>query len=207
MKVKVSRFELYPKENPIGYCVGFTVTAKNNRQLYRDVIVNFTENENRTEPDIIVESWKLIGKEIQQIVDEIEGIPELLGEDIVEKIPEWVRSDELSIDQIKEMLSFFPKYEVGVSYLLGDLFSHEGELYEVLQDHTSQQDWVPSSTPSLYVSKTLPNVISNWVQPQGAHDSYSQGDRVLHLDKIWESELNDNVWEPSVYGWIEVNEN
>ena len=40
-----------------------------------------------------------------------------------------------------------------------------------------------------------------WVQPAGAHDSYSIGDRVTHNGSTWESTHNDNVWEPGVFGW------
>jgi hypothetical protein len=42
-----------------------------------------------------------------------------------------------------------------------------------------------------------------WVQPTGAHDAYSTGDRVTHNDFIWISDVDANVWEPSVYGWTQ----
>lgn len=40
-----------------------------------------------------------------------------------------------------------------------------------------------------------------WVQPTGAHDAYSIGDKVTHNGKTWESTIANNVWEPGVYGW------
>lgn len=43
-----------------------------------------------------------------------------------------------------------------------------------------------------------------WVQPSGAHDAYSAGDRVAHGGKVWESTVDGNVWEPGVSGWMEV---
>jgi hypothetical protein len=30
------------------------------------------------------------------------------------------------------------------------------------------------------------------------------GDKVSHNDKHWESQVDNNVWEPGVYGWVEV---
>lgn len=46
-------------------------------------------------------------------------------------------------------------------------------------------------------------VIEDWVQPAGVHDAYQPDDTVMHAGKRWVSEVNDNVWEPGVYGWRE----
>lgn len=43
-----------------------------------------------------------------------------------------------------------------------------------------------------------------WVQPTGAHDAYAQGAKVSHNGKKWTSNVENNVWEPGVYGWTEV---
>ena len=45
-----------------------------------------------------------------------------------------------------------------------------------------------------------------WYQPIGAHDAYSMGDKVSHNSKHWKSTVNNNVWEPGVYGWEEITE-
>jgi hypothetical protein len=44
-----------------------------------------------------------------------------------------------------------------------------------------------------------------WRQPVGATDAYTKGAKVSHKDKHWISDVDGNVWEPSVYGWDEVN--
>ena len=50
------------------------------------------------------------------------------------------------------MKEFYPAYEVGKTYAAGDKFIHGGELYRVLQAHTSQESWTPGvGTESLYV--------------------------------------------------------
>lgn len=38
----------------------------------------------------------------------------------------------------------------GHAYTVGDQFDHEGTPYRVLQDHTSQPDWLPPNVPALY---------------------------------------------------------
>lgn len=42
-----------------------------------------------------------------------------------------------------------------------------------------------------------------WVQPTGAHDAYSKGDRVTYGGKVYESLIDSNVWSPDAYpaGW------
>lgn len=42
-----------------------------------------------------------------------------------------------------------------------------------------------------------------WRQPTGAHDAYPMGWVVTHGDKMWESMLAGNVWEPP-QGWREM---
>jgi hypothetical protein len=38
----------------------------------------------------------------------------------------------------------------GVAYKTGGRIRYKGVLYKVLQDHISQDDWLPDSTSSLY---------------------------------------------------------
>ena len=78
--------------------------------------------------------------------------------DIVERARELRRTieglaeDHLTDAEGLENVELFPWYEVGVDYAVGDRFQYDGELYKVLQAHTSQQSWVPGTgTESLYV--------------------------------------------------------
>lgn len=43
-----------------------------------------------------------------------------------------------------------------------------------------------------------------WVQPTGAQDAYALGAQVTHNALNWQSTVDANVWEPGVYGWIEI---
>lgn len=83
----------------------------------------------------------------------------------------------------------------------------EGVLYRVLQQHTSQASWAPNATPSLYAKVLIPNEdqIYDWEQPDSTNP-YMTGNKVKHVGKIWASDIDNNVWEPGVYGWSEAGE-
>ena len=117
---------------------------------------------------------------------------------------------ETQAESMMEVASVFPKYEVGKNYKVKEVFSYgtnavgDAQLYQVLQDHTSAEQWTPDATPSLYKPiGVTEDGIAVWVQPLGASDAYNTGDKVSHKDTIWVSTCDSNVWEPGVYGWEE----
>lgn len=99
----------------------------------------------------------------------------------------------------------YPVWRVGVGYAAGDRLRYNGALYCCLQAHTSQGDWTPDTAASLYKRVEFDGGgIPVWTQPVGATDAYKMGDKVSHNGKIWVSTVDNNVWEPGVYGWEEV---
>lgn len=116
-------------------------------------------------------------------------------------------------ESMMSVASVFPKYKVGQSYNVKEVFSYgennvgDPQLYQVLQAHVSTQEWVPSATPSLYKAIGISEAgYPEWVQPLGASDAYNTGDIVSYNGKLYKSTVDGNVWEPSVYGWEEVTE-
>lgn len=101
----------------------------------------------------------------------------------------------------------YPAWREGVSYTTGQRVRHDGTLYKVLQDHTSQADWTPDAAPSLFAKVLIPDPesIPAWEQPDSTNP-YAKGDKVTHNCKVWISDVDGNVWEPGVYGWSEVTE-
>lgn len=93
----------------------------------------------------------------------------------------------------------------GVSYTAEvSKVSYDGLLYKCLQDHVSQQSWNPKDAVSLWVRIDDPaEEWPEWRQPTGAHDAYKLGAKVSHNEKHWISNVDNNVWEPGVYGWDE----
>lgn len=114
-----------------------------------------------------------------------------------------IRVDELSEDELTEMIDLYPQFELGYAYQIGDIFKFDNKLYKVIQAHISQADWLPDVNPSLYLNLMPENVIPEWKQPTGSHDSYNVGDKVIFEGKVYESTIDNNTWSPREYeqGW------
>ena len=93
----------------------------------------------------------------------------------------------------------------GVNYKVGDRVLYKEVLYKVLQEHISQETWTPEDAPSLFAKVLIPddNVIPEWVQPDSTNP-YMTGDKVTYEGKVYESTIDNNVWNPTEYGWKEV---
>lgn len=110
-------------------------------------------------------------------------------------------------EQALSAFQIYPAWKEGKTYATGDRVQYSGVLYKVLQDHTSQADWTPTASPSLF-SKVLipdPEVIPEWEQP-GSTNPYMTVDKVTHLGKTWVCTMDYNVYEPGIAGWSEVTE-
>lgn len=99
----------------------------------------------------------------------------------------------------------FKLWQPGLEYQKDEKVRYGDNLYQCIQPHTSQADWMPPAVPALWRAFSLAEY-PEWVQPLGAHDAYGKGDTVTHNGKKWTSELDGNTWEPGVYGWTEVQE-
>ena len=112
----------------------------------------------------------------------------------------------LSVDDntALRMVEFYPEWAAGQAYTAGYKVQHGGKLWRCLQAHTSQTGWEPNNAPSLWAKVLIPdeNVIPEWEQPDSTNP-YSTGDKVTHNGKTWVSDIDNNVWEPGVYGWTE----
>lgn len=113
----------------------------------------------------------------------------------------------LTDEQAATVPSLYRLWEVGVAYAVNDRRVYKGILYRCLAAHASQEAWNPADAPSLWTQvltsdtgEALP-----WVQPESTNP-YMTGDKVTHVGKTWESTIDNNVWEPGVYGWTEVAE-
>lgn len=122
---------------------------------------------------------------------------------------------ESSITDDAESLDYIELFPVwnpsGVTYTAGYRVRYGGILYKVLQEHTSQETWNPVDAPSLFAKVLIPDpeVIPEWEQPDSTN-GYMTGDKVTHNGTTWESQVDNNVWEPGVTGteslWTEVTE-
>lgn len=101
---------------------------------------------------------------------------------------------------IEGMESYFPEWEVDHAYQVGNIVTYEYVIYKCIQAHTSQADWTPDVAVSLFARVLTSDEPQPWVQPDSTNP-YMQGDRVTHNGHTWVSDIDNNVWEPGVYGW------
>jgi hypothetical protein len=113
--------------------------------------------------------------------------------------------DAFDVTTLAEHESLFSEWASGVQFTTGQIRKYGGKLYKCVQPHTSQDDWTPEASPSLWSLSGDPGEeYPEWFQPVGAHDAYITGDKAAYNNKHWVSTVNGNVWEPGVYGWEEV---
>ena len=121
----------------------------------------------------------------------------------------------LSDEKAMEVVAVFDAWQVGKDYAVGDYVTYgengvgDPQLYKVVQAHTSQADWTPDATASLYDAIGLDDSgYPVWSQPTGAHDAYNTGDVVNYNGTLYRSTIDGNVYSPDAYpaGWEVVNE-
>jgi hypothetical protein len=79
MQVQIVKYELYPKDNPTGYAVGFNVKTSV-RDIYRDTIVSLNDIVSTdTEVDIVSKAWAMLQTNILDEVNRLEGRPKVIG--------------------------------------------------------------------------------------------------------------------------------
>lgn len=112
-------------------------------------------------------------------------------------------------EEALESVELFPAWHTGTAYEAQTRVRYGEKLYRCEQTHTSQDDWTPDATTALWTEVAPPGEIPVWRQPTGAQDAYNKGDRVHYPDKdgpVYESTIDANVYEPTVYGWEVVSE-
>ena len=117
-----------------------------------------------------------------------------------------IAAESLSDEQVAAVTAAFPAWSGdGVKVSVGDLRVFDGVLFRCVQAHRSQADWTPDKVPALWtpVRETKGTTPDPFVQPTGAADAYSVGDRVTFEGKVYESTIDANVWSPTGYpaGW------
>lgn len=113
-------------------------------------------------------------------------------------------SASLPDEDALEAVELFPLWGADTGYAADIRVRYEDKLYRCVQAHTSQIGWEPPAVPALWTEVAKPGEIPVWKQPTGAQDAYMTGDKVHYPDAagdIYVSTIDNNVWEPGVYGW------
>lgn len=116
---------------------------------------------------------------------------------------QFIKLRNLATDEVSlQVPNLYPVWKAEVDYNVGDRVLYNDILYKVITAHTSQDVWTPSDAPSLFAKVLIPdeNVIPEWEQPDSTNP-YMTDDKVIHNDTTWISTIDNNVWEPGIYGW------
>lgn len=112
-------------------------------------------------------------------------------------------SKSLTDEDALKGIELFPKW-TPKAYEKGERVRYEDVLYKCIQAHGKNETWNPKDAVSLWTRVDDPSVeYPEWVQPESTNP-YMKGDKVSHNGKHWVSDIDSNVWEPSVYGWTEI---
>ena len=156
-------------------------------------------------------------------MDEYEEVIDITTDERLAIKLEEVTMKEKSLDKIGKLVAnqitddttalsiqeFYDQWDVGVLYLMGRYIRYDDILYKVLIEHTSQDDWTPDISPSLF-AKVLTDptgeTVPEWVQPDSTN-AYMIGDKVMYEGVIYISLIDNNVWSPAEYpaGWEAVD--
>lgn len=109
----------------------------------------------------------------------------------------------LSDEQAMEIATLYDEWQANKKLVAGTILSFgtnsvgDPQLYRVVQNHTSQEDWLPNETPALYtVIGLTAEGYTEWSQPTGAHDAYNQGDIVSYQNTLYISNIDGNTTVP-----------
>ena len=135
----------------------------------------------------------------------------LAGNDLTDAKREY-QTSLMSIDDdvALKIPDVFPSWSGdSVEYKKDTKLTYNGNLYKVLQDHTSQESWTPDAAPSLFAKVLVSDdgTPQEWQQPDSIN-AYMTGDRVTFEGHVYESLIDNNVWKPTDYpqGWKLINE-
>lgn len=111
----------------------------------------------------------------------------------------------LTDDEALTAAALYPAWSAQDTYDAGERVRFDGTLYKCLQPHAAQPDWTPTAAPSLWAKVLVSDTgeALPWEQPESTNP-YMQGDKVTHGGKTWVSAIDNNIWEPGVYGWEET---
>jgi len=84
-EVTISRFELYPREEPDSWVVGFTVTWPGNRTQYVDTTVPLEEARGKSDEEIADLAWERVKSTVETWDRQYSGKSPLVGRRYIPK--------------------------------------------------------------------------------------------------------------------------
>lgn len=108
---------------------------------------------------------------------------------------------DLTDEQALSIPLLFDEWTVGKDYKKDYIVRHNGELYRIGQDRTSQEQWKPGAegTTALYSHITITEEgYEVWKAWDGVSGMYAEGQIVEDPDdgQLYKSKIPNNVWGP-----------
>lgn len=147
----------------------------------------------------------------EELIENIKNTKEELNLPISIAFVKLAESGNIDEATASENANLFLPWVINAIYKAGDLRTYpqtkeiqtvDGEtvtvvekvLYKCLQPHTSQDNWTPDVSLSLW---------KKWSQPISSVDAYNIGDEVMYNGVHYRSTIDNNVWAPDAYpqGW------
>ena len=114
-------------------------------------------------------------------------------------------SQTLPDDLAQFSVALYPHWSSDAHYDVNYRVQYNDVVYKCLQAHDAQSTWTPTDAPSLWAKVLVPSEdIPDWEQPDSTN-AYMTGDKVRYNGKVYESLIDNNVWSPDAYGWIEID--
>ena len=178
-----------------GYLIRNTQTDAYAEKVYLGIYASLDDFEEVKDD---VTDIKLVAK-LKQIEAKEESLNKI-GKIVANQV-----TDDIVALSIQE---FYDIWEVGISYPVGRYITHNDILYKVLTEHTSQVEWTPDVSPSLFAKVLIDpsgETIPEWVQPDSTN-AYMTGDKVKFEGHVYESLIDNNIWSPTAYpaAWQEI---
>lgn len=217
LEVDVTPLDAHQFANIEKQAINAIVEVRNARE---DVDLAKAEIKKSTKNDV-EEAKKIIKDELEETLKTAKmEIEEAAKTEIIEEtekvrkqLRNLVKIVNIEPDKLRELVELYDIWKENESVEIGDIMHYEGKLYEVVQAHTTQSDWTPNATPALWkeiapeVTEDGEEIIPEFKQPTGSHDTYKVGDKILFDGKIYKSKIDNNAYSPTAYpqGWEEVN--
>ena len=170
-------------------------------------VTAFLEAESNPDPNLWVESpwevppadfddWLYVGGELEYSPRDLPPVAYTAEQVLTALLASTDIAESLPDGALEHMAAFMQPWEVGKAYEAGELCGYAERTYRCLQAHASQADWSPDAAASLWAKVIASPDIPEWEQPSSTNP-YMRGDKVRHNGKVWESLIDNNVWEPS----------
>lgn len=201
--------------------MAFSVPVKSGDTIYRWHEATIIKHLLGRSTEVRVRSWDREGGEVSRESVHVHELDDSMGFEAAEAWLQTLEAFEPYTDERDAIIEAvagglddgqaatvpwaYPQWAADGSYTAGDRVRHDRELYRCLQEHDAQEGWSPDAAPSLWarVLSGQSEAVPDWVQPDSTNP-YMSGDHVMHNGAEYVSTVDNNVWEPGVYGWEEV---